>query len=70
MPLSRNLLGSVEPCFFLPYSSVSVGRKDGFKVLVTLQESAMPAFREEFGPFGNPFSKHVFCQNNVLKMKL
>lgn len=70
LPLSRNLLGSVEPCFFLPYSSVSVGRKDGFKVLVTLRESAMPAFREEFGPFGNPFSKHVFCQNHVLKMKL
>ncbi|KAM3700461.1 hypothetical protein ACJW31_05G100200 [Castanea mollissima] len=53
LPLSRNLLGSVEPCFFLPYSSVSAGRKDGFKVLVNLRESAMPAFKEEMKGFGN-----------------
>ncbi|KAM1350983.1 hypothetical protein ACFXTH_004807 [Malus domestica] len=54
LPLSRNLLGSVEPCFFLPPSSSSagVGKKDGFKVLVTMRESAVPAFREEMEKFG------------------
>lgn len=46
-PLSRNLLGSLEPCFFLP----NVGKKDGFKVLVTLRETAMLAFREEMEKF-------------------
>ncbi|XP_077226704.1 HXXXD-type acyl-transferase family protein [Tasmannia lanceolata] len=45
-PLSWNLLGSVEPCFFLPYSSASES-KDGFKVLVSLPEAAIPAFRVE-----------------------
>lgn len=54
LPLSRNLLGSVEPCFFLPYSSASAGRKDGFKVMVTLEESAVPAFREEMSKFSSP----------------
>lgn len=54
LPLSRNLLGSVEPCFFLPPSSSSagVGKKDGFKVLVTMRESAVPAFREEMEKLG------------------
>lgn len=51
LPLTRNLLGSVEPCFFLPYSSVSGGEKDGFRVLVNLGEAAMPAFREEMDKF-------------------
>ncbi|XP_041023038.1 spermidine sinapoyl-CoA acyltransferase [Juglans microcarpa x Juglans regia] len=54
LPLSRNLLGSVEPCFFLPYSSASAGiSTDGFKVQVTLEESAMPAFREEMKKFSS-----------------
>ncbi|KAG2687776.1 hypothetical protein I3760_09G066600 [Carya illinoinensis] len=54
LPLSRNLLGSVEPCFFLPYSSGRAGiSKDGFKVQVTLEESAMPAFREEMKKFSS-----------------
>lgn len=53
LPLSRNLLGSAEPCFFLPYSSASVGKKDGFKVLVTLQETAMPTFRDEIKKFSS-----------------
>ncbi|KAJ6402160.1 hypothetical protein OIU84_014281 [Salix udensis] len=52
LPLSRNLLGSVFPCFFLPYSSANGGEKDGFKVLVTLQETHMPAFRKEMEKFG------------------
>lgn len=46
LPLGRNLLGSVEPCFFLPYSTASAHNKDGFKVLVTLRDSALPAFRQ------------------------
>ncbi|KAF8413784.1 hypothetical protein HHK36_001777 [Tetracentron sinense] len=56
LPLSRNLLGSVEPCFFLPYSSANEGKKDGFKVLVSLPEAAMPAFRVEMEKFSNEFS--------------
>lgn len=52
-PLSRHLLGSVEPCFFLPYSSANSGKKDGFKVQVTLRESAIAAFREEMKKFSN-----------------
>ncbi|KAK7332010.1 hypothetical protein VNO80_28756 [Phaseolus coccineus] len=46
LPLGRNLLGSVEPCFFLPYSTASAHNKEGFKVLVTLRHSALPAFRQ------------------------
>uniref|UniRef100_A0A5B7BY61 Uncharacterized protein n=1 Tax=Davidia involucrata TaxID=16924 RepID=A0A5B7BY61_DAVIN len=53
LPLSRHLLGSVEPCFFLPYSSANEGKKDGFKVQVCLQESAMPAFRAEMVKFSS-----------------
>ncbi|RDX58647.1 3'-N-debenzoyl-2'-deoxytaxol N-benzoyltransferase, partial [Mucuna pruriens] len=53
LPLGRNLLGSVEPCFFLPYSTATAGKREGFKVLVTLREPAMPAFREDI---------QVFCQ--------
>lgn len=47
LPLSRNILGSDEPCFFLPYSSASKVEKDGFKVMVFGKESDMPALREE-----------------------
>ncbi|XP_055819038.1 fatty alcohol:caffeoyl-CoA acyltransferase-like [Solanum dulcamara] len=46
-PLSRHLVGSIEPCFFLPYSSAHEGKKDGFKVLVYLQEAAMVDFKKE-----------------------
>ncbi|KAF2305210.1 hypothetical protein GH714_003089 [Hevea brasiliensis] len=53
LPLSRKLLGSVEPCFFLPYSSANAGKKDGFKVLVTMQETALPAFKKEMEKFSN-----------------
>ncbi|KAK9267896.1 hypothetical protein L1049_010333 [Liquidambar formosana] len=53
LPLSRNLLGSVGPCFFLPYSSANVGSKDGFKVLLSLPETAMPAFRQEMEKFSS-----------------
>ncbi|KDP21060.1 hypothetical protein JCGZ_21531 [Jatropha curcas] len=53
LPLSTKLLGSVEPCFFLPYSSANAGKKDGFKVQVTLQETALPAFKKEMEKFSN-----------------
>nr|GMD26106.1 spermidine coumaroyl-CoA acyltransferase [Ipomoea batatas] len=46
-PLTRHLLGGVAPCYFLPYSAAGEGKKDGFKVLVYVQEEAMPAFKEE-----------------------
>ncbi|XP_004295571.1 PREDICTED: 3'-N-debenzoyl-2'-deoxytaxol N-benzoyltransferase [Fragaria vesca subsp. vesca] len=52
LPLSRNLLGSVEPCFFLPFSG-SNGKKDGFKIMVNLRESAMPGFRKEMDMFSS-----------------
>ncbi|XP_024029261.1 3'-N-debenzoyl-2'-deoxytaxol N-benzoyltransferase-like [Morus notabilis] len=50
--LSRHFLGSVEPCYFLPSLTASVGKKDGFKVSITLRESAMPAFKAEMDKFG------------------
>lgn len=53
MPISKNLLGSMEPCFFLPHSSAKGEKKDGFKVAVTLRESAMPAFKEDMEDFKN-----------------
>ncbi|XP_057949946.1 spermidine coumaroyl-CoA acyltransferase-like [Malania oleifera] len=59
LPISGNLLGSVEPCFFLPHSSSILGKKNGFKVLVLLSESAMPTFREEMELFSsNKFELH------------
>ncbi|CAI0445053.1 unnamed protein product [Linum tenue] len=53
LPLStRRLLGSDEPCFFLPHSSVGEGKGDGgFKVLVLLSEAAMPGFKIEIEKF-------------------
>lgn len=53
LPLARKLLGSVEPCFFLPYSTATSEKKDGFKVLVTLVESALPAFKKDMELFSN-----------------
>lgn len=53
LPLSRNLLGSIGPCFFLPYSSAKVGKVDGFKVLISLPQNDMPAFREDMEKLGN-----------------
>ncbi|KAL6991175.1 hypothetical protein U1Q18_009294 [Sarracenia purpurea var. burkii] len=54
LPLSRSLLGGGdEPCFFLPYySSTDDACKDGFRVLVYLQENAVPDFRAAMGKFG------------------
>lgn len=47
-PLSKNLVGSKEPCYFLPPR-----KKDGFTLQVNLRASALPAFREEMDKFGN-----------------
>ncbi|KAI3796806.1 hypothetical protein L1987_39492 [Smallanthus sonchifolius] len=53
LPLSRNLLGSTGPCFFLPYSQASQGKKDGFNVVLYLGTNAVVDFREEMKKFGN-----------------
>ncbi|XP_071705841.1 tetrahydroanabasine acetyltransferase [Rutidosis leptorrhynchoides] len=53
IPLSRNLLGSCEPCFFLPYSEASQGKKDGFKVLLYLRKNSVVGFRKEMEKFSN-----------------
>ncbi|KAK1424774.1 hypothetical protein QVD17_20112 [Tagetes erecta] len=52
LPLSKNLLGSTEPCFFLPYSEASQGKKDGFKVLLYLRASTVFSFQKEMEKFG------------------
>ncbi|XP_020205063.1 spermidine coumaroyl-CoA acyltransferase [Cajanus cajan] len=51
LPLGRNLLGSLEPCFFLPYSTATPGKREGFQVLVNLREPALPAFRQHMKLF-------------------
>jgi hypothetical protein len=54
LPLSYKLLGSMEPCFFLPYSSDAAAgskKESGFKVLVNLRESAMSEFKEAMDSF-------------------
>lgn len=55
VPLSRNILGSDEPCFFLPYSAAGKGERNGFKVLVNLPESSVAGFREEMEKFFNQY---------------
>uniref|UniRef100_A0A0D9WM41 Uncharacterized protein n=1 Tax=Leersia perrieri TaxID=77586 RepID=A0A0D9WM41_9ORYZ len=48
LPLSWRLLGSVEPCFFLPYGAGDGRRRrHGFKVFVAVTAEALPRFREE-----------------------
>ncbi|PKI72752.1 hypothetical protein CRG98_006837 [Punica granatum] len=51
VPLSQNILGSDEPCFFLPYSSAGKEKRNGFMVLVNLPESSVAGFREEMDKF-------------------
>ncbi|KAF6136675.1 hypothetical protein GIB67_016131 [Kingdonia uniflora] len=53
LPLSKHLLGSIELCFLLPYSSTNKGKKDGLRVLVSLLETALPEFRIEMDRFSN-----------------
>ncbi|KAL5229796.1 hypothetical protein ABZP36_028572 [Zizania latifolia] len=47
LPLSWRLLGSTEPCFFLPYGASDERRRRGFKVLVAVPAKACPCFRDE-----------------------
>ncbi|KAI3450891.1 hypothetical protein Pfo_007556 [Paulownia fortunei] len=47
VPLSRHLLGSMEPCFFLP------GKEGVLKVLVHLEEDVILAFRQEMDKLRN-----------------
>uniref|UniRef100_A0ACD6ADT2 Uncharacterized protein n=1 Tax=Avena sativa TaxID=4498 RepID=A0ACD6ADT2_AVESA len=47
LPLSWRLLGSVEPCFLLPYGAGDERRRRGFKVFVAVREEAVPRFKEE-----------------------
>ncbi|KAM0922407.1 hypothetical protein ACQ4PT_006204 [Festuca glaucescens] len=49
LPLSWRLLGSVEPCFLLPYGATDERRRRGFKVFVAVREEAVPRFNEEMG---------------------
>ncbi|XP_057949947.1 spermidine coumaroyl-CoA acyltransferase-like [Malania oleifera] len=53
LPISRKFLGSVEPCFFLPHSSLDLGKKNGFRVLVFLPNTTLPSFKEEMEKFSN-----------------
>ncbi|XP_073157408.1 tetrahydroanabasine acetyltransferase [Henckelia pumila] len=48
IPLSRRLLGSTEPCFFLPGKESWV-----IRVLVHLEEDAIPGFRHEMDRLKN-----------------
>ncbi|KAF5178452.1 Acyl transferase [Thalictrum thalictroides] len=59
LPLSKNLLGSSEICFFLPYSSANKGKKNGFKVLVSLPYIALPAFKIEMETFSTKLESKV-----------
>uniref|UniRef100_A0A0E0A5A4 Uncharacterized protein n=1 Tax=Oryza glumipatula TaxID=40148 RepID=A0A0E0A5A4_9ORYZ len=47
LPLSWRLLGSTEPCFFLPYGAADERRRRGFKVFVAVPAMALRWFREE-----------------------
>ncbi|CAM0912836.1 unnamed protein product [Alopecurus aequalis] len=47
LPLSWRLLGSLEPCFLLPYGAGDERRRGGFKVFVAVREEAVPRFKEE-----------------------
>ncbi|XP_078169738.1 HXXXD-type acyl-transferase family protein [Carex rostrata] len=52
MPLSWKLLGSVEPCFFLPHNPLEDRKeKNGFKILVCLDEKSLESFKKEMQIF-------------------
>ncbi|KAJ3683638.1 hypothetical protein LUZ60_013865 [Juncus effusus] len=52
MPLSWKLMGSQDPCFFLPCSVLDGGTQDGgFRVLVCLDETDLGLFKEEMKIF-------------------
>ncbi|KAJ1704445.1 hypothetical protein LUZ63_004224 [Rhynchospora breviuscula] len=52
MPLSWKLLGSFEPCFFLPYSALDDRKENnGFKILVCLDEASLESFKKDMKIF-------------------
>ncbi|KAK9092834.1 hypothetical protein Syun_027745 [Stephania yunnanensis] len=60
MPLSRNLLGSQEVCFFLPYCCIGgEGKRYGFQVLVSVAEDGLSDFRSEMEKLEGEFVGHV-----------
>ncbi|KAL8143955.1 hypothetical protein V2J09_016987 [Rumex salicifolius] len=52
VPLSRHLMGSSRPCFLLPLSGSNGAREDGFRVVVTVEETAVDGFLEEMAELG------------------
>ncbi|XP_073002787.1 3'-N-debenzoyl-2'-deoxytaxol N-benzoyltransferase [Typha latifolia] len=52
LPLSWRLLGSRDPCFFLPYGAMDGRRSQGFKVLVCLPQKALHSFSLDMEMFG------------------
>ncbi|KAI4374146.1 hypothetical protein MLD38_012175 [Melastoma candidum] len=47
VPLSRQILGSTEACFFLPLCSIGGEEKGRFRVLVNMKRSCVDEFKEE-----------------------
>ncbi|WOL08262.1 hypothetical protein Cni_G17014 [Canna indica] len=45
MPLSWKLLGSLEPCFFLPNGTNEVEKQNNFRMLISLPEKDMKRFK-------------------------
>lgn len=54
VPLSRHLMGSCHPCFFLPLSGSNGAGNDGFRVVIVLEERAVDGFLEEMGRLESP----------------
>nr|BAX25003.1 putative EIG-I24 [Oryza officinalis] len=64
LPLSWRLLGSTEPCFFLPYGAADERRRRGFKVFVAVATLALPCFREEMKELS--LQRHCFRSKEKL----
>ncbi|KAF0901502.1 hypothetical protein E2562_003487 [Oryza meyeriana var. granulata] len=64
LPLSWRLLGSTEPCFFLPYGAADERRRRGFKVLAAVPAQTLPCFREEM----QELSLQRHCFNSKQKL--
>ncbi|XP_040381297.1 3'-N-debenzoyl-2'-deoxytaxol N-benzoyltransferase-like [Oryza brachyantha] len=64
LPLSWRLLGSTEPCFFLPYGAGDERRRLGFKVLAAVPPQALPCFREEMQELSS--QRHCFHSKQKL----
>nr|BAX24894.1 putative EIG-I24 [Oryza punctata] len=64
LPLSWRLLGSTDPCFFLPYGAADERRRRGFKVFVAVPAPALPCFREEMQELS--LQRHCFRSKEKL----